>query len=222
MKDKIIISPSILSADFTKLGEDIKTVETNGAKYLHFDVMDGHFVPNISFGPYVLECIKKKSKLYMDVHLMIDDPAKYYLEFIKAGANCITFHYESFKKSSKILEFIKLLKEQKVDVGMSVKPGTDVEVLEEYLAYLDMVLIMSVEPGFGGQKFNVEAIDRIKKLKTMIKTGVYKTKISVDGGINAETGAQAVAAGADILVLGSYIFKGNVKSNIKKVCHLFK
>jgi ribulose-phosphate 3-epimerase len=200
-----IIAPSLLAADFKNLELEIKRVSKAGAKWLHLDVMDGHFVPNISFGPVVLESIAKVSNLFLDVHLMISQPEKYADEFIKAGAQLITFHIEALK-APKVLKLIKHIKSNKVKVGIAIKPKTKVETILPYLKLIDLVLVMSVEPGFGGQKFMPLAVEKIKSLRFYIKKNKLKTLIEVDGGINLETSKMCVDAGVDVLVAGSYLF----------------
>lgn len=204
------VAPSILSANFNNLIEEIKSV--NNASYLHIDVMDGKFVPNITIGPLVMKHFKDEvSNMIMDVHLMIADPDKYAPEFAKAGADIITFHYESVKFADNT---IKLIRDLGVKVGISIKPLTDVNVLDDLLDKVDLVLIMSVEPGFGGQEFLDSAIDKIKYLKDARKKHGYNYLIEVDGGINKQTAKQAVQAGADILVAGSYIFKAKNRKQL--------
>ena len=157
----MIISPSLLSANFANLEKDIASIEATKAEWLHYDVMDGHFVPNISFGYSILGDVKKITKLFLDVHLMISDPLKYLDEFVKNGADLITFHYECYEDKAKVLETIKKIKEANVKVGLSIKPNTTVSEIEEYLPLLDLVLVMSVEPGFGGQSFMANSLDKI-------------------------------------------------------------
>lgn len=214
---KIIVSPSILSADFAKLGEELKTMESSGAEWIHFDVMDGHFVPNISFGLPVLKSIKNRHHMFNDVHIMISDPLTYGPQFADAGANLVTFHYEAVKKS-KIENVISAIKAKNCKVGISIKPKTDVKKIYPYLDKVDLVLVMSVEPGFGGQAFMESSLDKIFKLDRMIKRKKLATLIEVDGGINEETGKRCVEAGVDVLVAGSYLFN---KSDVKKrISHL--
>ncbi len=203
---EVMIAPSILSADFAKLGEEIKLVEDLGAEYLHFDVMDGHFVPNISFGIPVLKSISKLHNMVNDVHIMISEPKKYIQKFADAGAQIITFHYEACNSLQEVREVIDLIHDSGVKAGLSIKPNTPVEVLDPFLEDLDLVLVMSVEPGFGGQSFIPEALNKISYLRNRIDQFDYDCLIEVDGGINEKTGHLCAEAGVDILVAGSYLF----------------
>lgn len=202
------ISPSLLSCDFAYLMEGIDTMTRAGADYLHYDVMDGHFVPNISFGYSILKNIRDITDLYLDVHLMISDPQKYAQNFIDSGASLITFHYEAMNEED-IDTFIDFLHSKHVDAGISIKPDTPVDVLKPYLDKLDLVLVMSVEPGFGGQSFKESSLDKIEALSKL--RGNRKYLIEVDGGINAETGPMCIKKGADVLVAGSYLFNAQDK-----------
>lgn len=199
---KIIVSPSILSADFANLERDIKKVEDCGADWVHVDVMDGHFVPNITIGIPVVKALQPVTKLPLDVHLMIENPEKYVEQFAKAGADILTFHYEAVDKEE-IIPLINKIKSLGVKVGISIKPKTAPQVLEEFLPLVDLVLVMTVEPGFGGQKFMSDCADKIEYIKKYAKTELI---IQVDGGINAQTGKICTQKGATSLVAGSYIY----------------
>ena len=192
------IAPSILSSDFARLAEEIESIKN--CDMVHIDVMDGHFVPNLTFGAPVVKCIRKYTELFFDCHLMISDPLKYAKDFALAGADLITFHYESDNDPKEVIDEIKRLG---CKVGISVKPKTNVEEIYPYLDDVDLVLIMSVEPGFGGQSFIPEVLDKVVKLKKLNK----KFVIEIDGGIDDKTVYQAKEAGVDICVAGSYIFK---------------
>ena len=200
------IAPSILSADFNKLGDEIRLIEKLGAEYLHFDVMDGHFVPNISFGVPVLANIAHTNKMVNDVHIMISEPLKYIEKFANAGADIITFHYEACKDDKEVQQVIDLIHQFKVKAGISIKPNTSVEVLSPFLKDVELVLVMSVEPGFGGQSFIPNALDKISFLKKNKDEKGFHYLIEVDGGINAETAKLCKEAGVEILVAGSYLF----------------
>lgn len=199
-----ILAPSILSADFTRLGEEMRLTEKCGAKYIHFDVMDGIFVPNISFGIPVLKSIHQATDQVMDVHLMITEPIRYVEEFAKAGADLITIHYEACEDVAATIEKIR---ESGKKVGVSVKPATPVSVLEAFLEKIDMVLIMSVEPGFGGQKFMPEALDKVREVRRMAEEKGMELDIQVDGGIGTDNVAEVLDAGANVIVAGSAVFK---------------
>lgn len=208
---KIIISPSILSADFANLEKDIKRIETAGAEWVHVDVMDGHFVPNITIGVPVVKSIRKVTGLALDVHLMIENPEKYIEPFALSGADILTFHYEAVERS-KIKDLIKYIKSFNVKAGMSIKPKTKAEEILEFLPELDLVLVMTVEPGFGGQKFMDDCAEKIPVIKSHATEGLI---IQVDGGINDKTAKVCTSYGANSLVAGNYIYKsGNIQKAV--------
>ncbi len=217
---KTILAPSILAADFRFLDRDIKRIIQGGAQYLHFDVMDGHFVPNISFGIPVLQSIKDQYGLINDVHLMISDPLKYIDAFAEAGADIINVHYEALADDLQRRSAIARIHHWGKKAGMTIKPATNVDVLLPYLKDLHLVLIMSVEPGFGGQSFMMDSLEKISFLRHYIDTHDLTTLIEIDGGINAETGRLARTAGADILVAGSYLFSApNIEERMSDLCN---
>ena len=211
----IKISPSILSADFSKLGQEVLDLEKAGADYIHIDVMDGHFVPNITIGPEVIKRLRPITKLVFDVHLMITPVDNFIKDFATAGADIITFHPEATENLS---ETIKLIKSFGKKVGVSLKPESPISLIEEYLDQVDLILIMSVNPGFGGQKFMPEVLEKIKKLKNIVDKNKLNVDIEIDGGINFSNSMKAKDYGANILVSGSTVFKennGNLKKNIQ-------
>ncbi|MDA9721135.1 ribulose-phosphate 3-epimerase [Candidatus Pelagibacter sp.] len=212
---KIQISPSILSADFSQLGKEIKRLEESGADLIHVDVMDGHFVPNITIGPPVIKTLRKYTNLPFDVHLMISPVHKYIKNFADAGSDIITIHPEA---TENLVDSIKLIKHLKKKVGVSLNPDTEIDIIEKYLGEIDLILIMSVYPGFGGQKFIPKIIEKIKKIYQIKKKNDLTFDIEVDGGINFSNSKEVISAGANILVSGTTIFKennGNIKKNIE-------
>ena len=215
---KIQISPSILSADFSQLGKEIKRLEEGGADMIHVDVMDGHFVPNLTIGPPVIKALKKNTSMLFDVHLMISPVHKYIDAYSEAGADIITIHPEATDDlNSSILKIRKLKKK----VGVSLNPETKIDIIRKYLNEIDLVLIMSVNPGFGGQKFMPEVLSKIKELKKIQENEKLNFDIEIDGGINFENYKKAIEAGANILVSGTTIFKSN-NGDIKKNIELLK
>ncbi len=214
----IQISPSILSADFSQLGTEIKRLEEGGADMIHVDVMDGHFVPNLTIGPPVIKALRKHCSLKFDVHLMISPVHKYIKAYADAGADIITIHPEA---TQNLEESIKMIKDLKKKVGVSLNPGSKIELITEYLDKIDLVLIMSVNPGFGGQEFMPEVLDKIKQLKKIQQEKNFTFDIEIDGGINFENSKIAIEAGANILVSGTTVFKSN-DGDIKKNIDLLK
>lgn len=207
------IAPSILSADFANLGRDVERISNAGAEFIHIDVMDGHFVPNISFGMPIIKAIRNKSDKVFDVHLMIENPSRYIDDFIDAGADLITIHYEAEKHLDRSIQYIKSKGKM---VGVALNPATPVAVLKNIISEIDMVLIMSVNPGFGGQKFIEYSLDKIKEVKELSETYNKELLIQVDGGIDPSNVQKVIDAGANVIVAGSAVFKnGEIEENIK-------
>jgi len=215
-----ILAPSLLAADFTKLGEQIKETERCGAQFLHIDVMDGIFVPSISFGMPLIESIRPITKQFFDVHLMIVEPERYIQEFVDCGADGITFHLEATKDPQKVIDRIH---KAGAKAGISIKPGTPLEEVYPYLSKVEMVLIMSVEPGFGGQSFLPEAFGRIRKIREYLDRHQLAARLEVDGGIGKKNVREVMAAGADVFVAGSAVFrKRSIEENIRRFHDAFE
>ncbi len=211
---ELIIAPSILSLDYSKTSEQLEELNNSNAKWMHFDVMDGHFVPNLTFGPDLLKGFKKATDMVMDVHIMVDNPEMISEIFANAGADVITFHLEAVKDIAACVDLCRRIREKGIMAGVSIKPNTGVEELLPHLKEMDLVLVMSVEPGFGGQSFMPETLDKVRVLRERIEADQLDTRIEIDGGINADTAKLAVEAGVDTLVAGSYVFKNGIKEAV--------
>lgn len=217
-RKNLYISPSVLAADFARLGEEVRRAEEAGADRLHLDIMDGHFVPNISFGPKVVAAINRSTKLFLEVHLMIYNPYEYIEVFAEAGADLISFHFEATEDVAETLEFIKRCN---IQTGLAINPETPVSFLPKYFPLVDEILLMTVHPGFGGQPFIEDSLPRIEELNSYLEVfPEHSVDIAVDGGINATTGSECIKAGANILVAGSYLYSavdmGKAIAGLKK------
>jgi ribulose-phosphate 3-epimerase len=209
------IAPSILSADFTRLGEQVREAEAAGADWIHVDVMDGHFVPNITIGPLIAEAVRRATSLPIDVHLMIERPERYLEDFVRAGADLLTVHAEA---SPHLHRTVQRIRELGARAGVALNPATPIEVLAEVLPYLDMVLVMSVNPGFGGQRYIPTSTDKIARLRALLdRRGLREVELEVDGGVSPATAADVVSAGASVLVAGSAVFNADadIRANLE-------
>ena len=216
---ELIIAPSVLSMDYTKMDQQLRDLENSKAKWVHYDVMDGHFVPNLSFGPGILKQFRKSTDLFLYVHLMVTDPAFFAPVFVKAGADSIVFHTEALDNDpKKIKDLLDEIHKMGVKAGFSVKPQTPIEPFLDLVEEADLVLIMSVNPGYGGQSFMPEVLPKAEALKKARDEKNPECRIEIDGGINAETAKEAKAAGVDTLVAGSYVFNGDIPAKVESLC----